>query len=221
MDTEIFKNKAINKARLLAYGFEQVGDGFEFSTNIVSGQMEMRVTVDGDGKLDARIFDVGFGEEYVLHLVEDATGSFVGQVRAEYDEVINDIASKCFDINVFKAEQSYQIIDHVRKTYGDELEFLWARSPDNAIWRRKDNKKWYAALLTVKADRIGLDGNGTVEILDLRIKPDELEMTLDGKRFFPGYHMNKKHWYTVLLDGGVPTDDICRRIDESYLLAKK
>ena len=35
----------------------------------------------------------------------------------------------------------------------------------------------------------------------------------------PGWHMNKKHWCTIILDGSVPFKEICRRIDASYLLA--
>ena len=38
---------------------------------------------------------------------------------------------------------------------------------------------------------------------------------------FPGYHMNKKHWYTIILDNSISTSEICRRIDDSYLLAHK
>ncbi len=34
----------------------------------------------------------------------------------------------------------------------------------------------------------------------------------------PGYHMNKKHWNTVLFDGSLPDKLICQWIDESYLL---
>ena len=43
---------------------------------------------------------------------------------------------------------------------------------------------------------------------------------IDKKRYFPGWHMNKKHWYTIILDGSVSTEEICSRIDESYRLAK-
>jgi predicted DNA-binding protein (MmcQ/YjbR family) len=32
----------------------------------------------------------------------------------------------------------------------------------------------------------------------------------------PGYHMNKKHWNTVLLDGTIPTKEIYGMIDHSY-----
>lgn len=39
----------------------------------------------------------------------------------------------------------------------------------------------------------------------------------------PGYHQNKEHWNTVILDGTVPADDIKRMIAESYdlVVAKK
>lgn len=32
----------------------------------------------------------------------------------------------------------------------------------------------------------------------------------------PGYHMNKTHWNTVVVDGGIPDDEILRMIDHSY-----
>ena len=32
----------------------------------------------------------------------------------------------------------------------------------------------------------------------------------------PGYHMNKKHWNTILLDGSVPDTEIFSWIDHSY-----
>lgn len=34
----------------------------------------------------------------------------------------------------------------------------------------------------------------------------------------PGYHMNKRHWNTVLLDGSVPSDVIKQMLDDSYRL---
>ena len=37
----------------------------------------------------------------------------------------------------------------------------------------------------------------------------------------PGYHMNKKHWYTLLLDGSVKLAEIKTRIKKSYALALK
>ena len=42
------------------------------------------------------------------------------------------------------------------------------------------------------------------------------------KSVLPAYHMNKKHWNSLILDGTIPEDDIRRMIAESYdLCAKK
>ncbi len=37
----------------------------------------------------------------------------------------------------------------------------------------------------------------------------------------PGYHMNKKHWNTVILDGTIPADEIRELVDHSYELIVK
>ena len=89
------------------------------------------------------------------------------------------------------------------------------------MWRRKDNKKWYGTILTISRRKLGLKSDEMIEIIDLRYPPDELEKLLDGKNYFPGWHMNKKHWYTMILDGSIALDEICRKIDQSYLLAKE
>ncbi len=37
----------------------------------------------------------------------------------------------------------------------------------------------------------------------------------------PGYHMNKKHWNSVILDGTIPEDEFLSMIDDSYTLVVK
>jgi len=37
----------------------------------------------------------------------------------------------------------------------------------------------------------------------------------------PGYHMNKKHWNTIFLDGSIPDNEIFSWIDHSYELARR
>ncbi|OXM83858.1 MmcQ/YjbR family DNA-binding protein [Paenibacillus rigui] len=37
----------------------------------------------------------------------------------------------------------------------------------------------------------------------------------------PGYHLNKSHWNTVILDGSIPEQEICSMIDHSYELVFK
>jgi len=135
--------------------------------------------------------------------------------------VLAAVAKACTEPDVFKSEEARRIIAYVREKYRSELEFLWKRFSDNAILRRQDTAKWYAALLILPKIKLGLNEPGLVEIIDLRSKPENIVALVDGKKYFPGYHMNKKHWFAICLDGSVPVEEIFARIDESFTLAVK
>lgn len=55
--------------------------------------------------------------------------------------------------------------------------------------------------------------------MNLKCDPDEAVMLRDiFSAVIPGYHMNKRHWNTVILDGSIPVGEIQRMIDNSFLL---
>lgn len=43
-----------------------------------------------------------------------------------------------------------------------------------------------------------------------------LRQTYDAVQ--PGYHLNKKHWNTVTVNGSIPDDEVMEMIDNSYAL---
>ncbi|MEY2561889.1 MAG: hypothetical protein QOH88_82 [Verrucomicrobiota bacterium] len=52
---------------------------------------------------------------------------------------------------------------------------------------------------------------------NLKCDPDlALELRDRYEQVQPGYHMNKKHWNTVVLDGVIPENEIRKMIDHSY-----
>jgi predicted DNA-binding protein (MmcQ/YjbR family) len=63
---------------------------------------------------------------------------------------------------------------------------------------------------------VNLDGD-----LSINLKCDPV-LAIDLRERYsavtPGYHMNKKHWNTVLLDGSVPDKEVFSWIDHSYNL---
>jgi predicted DNA-binding protein (MmcQ/YjbR family) len=61
-----------------------------------------------------------------------------------------------------------------------------------------------------------LDGELSV---NLKCSPDKAEeLRAEYPSVFPGYHMNKKHWNTVLIDGSIMDKMIYEWIDISYRL---
>jgi predicted DNA-binding protein (MmcQ/YjbR family) len=55
--------------------------------------------------------------------------------------------------------------------------------------------------------------------VNLKCDPDlALELRDRYEQVEPGYHMNKKHWNTVVLDGAIPERQVRKMIDHSYEL---
>lgn len=219
-EKRLFRNRKAVPEQLLEFGFREVGDGFRYETDILDGQFRMTVFA-ADREVAAGLVDRDSGEDYVLHQVPGAAGTFVGAVREAHEAVLREIAAHCFVPDVFRSDCTKTLLEYVRKTYGDELEYPWPKTLENAVLRRQDTGKWYGALLIVSRRKLGLDSDEPVEILDLRIPTEEVESTVDGIGYFPGFHMNKRHWYTILLDGTVPPEEIFPQIDRSRRMAMK
>ncbi len=82
--------------------------------------------------------------------------------------------------------------------------------PDVMVFKVKG--KMFATLGTFEGDAR----------LNLKCDPVEAEMLRDiFDSVIPGYHMNKKHWNTVIMNGSVPKQEIIRMIDNSYCLVVK
>ena len=108
-----------------------------------------------------------------------------------------------------------EIFEYVKKQYGTTPEYLWKSSPDSAVLRHK-NGKWYAVIMNVDKSKLGLSGDSTVEIMDVKCDPEMTSMIIQTYGFLPGYHMNKRHWITILLDGTVSESKILDFLDMSY-----
>ncbi len=90
-----------------------------------------------------------------------------------------------------------------------------------AVLRRGDTKKWYAVFLNVAGEKLGLTGRGVLRVVNLHADPGKVPELLLKPGHFPAFHMNKKSWVTLLLDGSVPMKDLAEELSESYRLGGK
>ena len=209
------KNKKINYEELLKYGFIQENGIYLYKTKIYNEQFEMSVKVEND-KMISRLFDLINEDEYILVDIQDSKGEFVGKVREEYEKELQNIITKCTTLNIFKSEQAKEIIKYVKEKYNDDLEFLWKKFHQNAVWRNKTNNKWYGALLIISERKLKLESDKIINIIDLRYSKDKIKEIIDNDKIFAGYHMNKDSWITIKLDGSVRLEKIFELIDNSY-----
>lgn len=215
----IFKNKVVDFKKLLQFGFIKEGNIYHYQSNIADGEFILTIKISKDNKINVKVIDPDFDEEYTLHLT-DACGPYIGKIRTDIENILTKIANNCFETKVFKSVSANKIISYIHKKYQSHFEYLWEKFPSNAIVRRQDNRKWYGVLMAINQKKLGLSSDGMVEVINLRMLPEKIRALQDYKKYFPGFHMNKKHWITIILNGSVPLEEIFARIDESYLLAK-
>jgi predicted DNA-binding protein (MmcQ/YjbR family) len=97
--------------------------------------------------------------------------------------------------------ESFRAYCLAKKAATDGMPF----GPDNIVFKVKG--KMFALLAL---DEIPLAVN-------LKCDPDlALELRDRYEQVEPGYHMNKKHWNTVVLDGVIPDNEVRKMIDHSY-----
>ena len=163
----LFKNKKFNREKILNHGFEVDGENFIRRQKFLD-DFTLTIIIDKGGSVTTKIVDAD-GEPYTLHLVEGASGEFVGTIKAEYERVLNEIAEQCFDDETFKSAQTLKLVKFIDEKFSDEPEFLWEKFPNFAIFRRKDNRKWYAVIMNISKNKLKLDGAEEIEILNLRV----------------------------------------------------
>ena len=211
-----FKRLKVDVRRLAPFGFARKGACWEYSENVAGGALVCHIAIDSRGGVSECVTDIATGDEYVQHRVAGASGKFVGSVRCEIMALMKRIADSCFERDVFKTDLARGIIAFAESEWGERPEFLWKNFPDYAVLRRKDTDKWYALVARLPADKVGGSRKDIVEAVNLR-RTD----SMDGPRFLPAYHMNKKTWTTIVLDGTVGAEELQKLLKESRKLATK
>ncbi len=112
------------------------------------------------------------------------------------------------------------VLKYAFDSYGTTPEYPWAGDRTAGVLRHRKNRKWYGLIMNINGDKVGLDSEEAVDIINIKCEPEVIALLSKEKGFAPAYHMNKTHWITVLLNGSVPDDRVRNLLDMSYELTK-
>ena len=107
-------------------------------------------------------------------------------------------------------------IQHIADVYSTEAEYPFSSSPDTAVFRHHNNKKWFAIIMTISKDKLGFNVTDNIDIVNVKSDPILVGNLLGEKGFFPAYHMNKTHWLTIALDGTADEEKLKVLLDLSF-----
>lgn len=108
--------------------------------------------------------------------------------------------------------------DYLISSFDCDTDFPWMKYPSYQVFRHRDTKKWFALIMDVSRERLGLEHAGSLSIVNFKCDPAFIGSLKSEDGFFPAYHMNKSTWISVALDGSVDDDRIEILADMSWRL---
>lgn len=75
---------------------------------------------------------------------------------------------------------------------------------ETAVLRHSANRKWYALVMKISRQRLGINSDERVDVVNLKLPLEMFGSFGRADGVYPAYHMNKLHWVSVILNDATP-----------------
>ena len=123
-----FKQKILKQDSLEAFGFTTTEQGYEFRKTLIAEELEARLFIDLEGKLTGQVVDSDLDEPYDIFRSPQATGTYVGQVREAYGELLSQLADSCYENQLFSSPQANRLVQFLVKNFQTKQTILSRRN---------------------------------------------------------------------------------------------
>ena len=204
-----------SKEQLNDFGFKEEAEKLIYRKEILDSSFLIEISFV-DSKLLVEVYDLEFDEVYSLYSVDSAVGETVQNIREQVEELLSSLLGLADDSEKISSE----VIDYCNK-YGGNHVNPFKKHPDILAFVNEKNK-WYALLSAVEYNKLNKNTDITtkVKILNVKHPTDKILDIIDNQNILPAYHMNKKHWISIVLDKNIKLETIKELIDISYSLVK-
>ena len=209
----LFRSAKIKTESLYDAGFTTSdGENFTMRPTVSNGDFIADISLSvREQNLTVHLFDSLTGEKYPLFDMPNVHGAFVSSLREEVQKIVEKIKSQCFETHDLK--DAY--VDFLNARFSALPDFPWPETPDACVFRC-ENQKWFALIMKIKYRQIGLTSDEEVFVVNLKAESEIIPEIIDRKSIFPAWHMNKKHWITVLLTAATDFDKLCALTEKSH-----
>lgn len=207
IESEFFRKTVFNLDRLRSAALREDREGFHISQPLLDGKFRAELVVSPSGSVAGKVIETELGEEYLpLHALGQK-GAFVTRVRLAYLRFLQDVASKYGIQRYFASEQLNRIADWIYEAFGERPDFPFKKDRDHAVFRSHENGKWYMLCSLLKGEEN--------ELVNVKVDKSEVASLLLLPGFLPAYHMNKRTWISIRMDGTVDDELVRDLIRES------
>ncbi len=106
-----------------------------------------------------------------------------------------------------------KLFAYIKKKYHASPEYPWARYPGYVAFRQSDNKKLFALVTAVPGNRLGLNGENVVDVLNVKVSdPFLADFPIRQEGFFHGHPIEAQTQTAEGMDRSIKSE-ILRRAD--------
>ena len=114
------------------------------------------------------------------------------------------------------------IIDYALTLKGAKADKPFTDDFDTTVLRHADTGKWFGLIMNVSGNKVGLSPDIKVDVINVKCKPEDTFTARElSSSIIPAYHMNKKHWISIILNGTVELELSEALLENSYELTKR
>ncbi len=210
-----FNDNQLNEQKLKKCGFNLTKGKFLLKKPL-NDDFTVEIEIDSQN-FNINLIDNNFNEQYEMLNILSINTAFVASLRKQVENLAAEIVKNCLDnINIKSA-----VVNHIKERYNVIPQAPWDEYPHYLTFKHPKSDKWFALIMDVNMDKLVKNKNYVVDIINLKAPPTFVEKIIDNKNIFPAYHMNKIHWYTVVLNKGIKLEKLMELIDISYNSVKK
>lgn len=109
-----------------------------------------------------------------------------------------------------------KLAEHIQELYQISPDHPFAKPPTFEAFRHQLNRKWFALVMDIPREKLGLEGDGMIDVVNVKCDPLLIGALRNQPGIYPAYHMNKTAWLSVALDGSVADEQVKSLIEISF-----
>ena len=110
-------------------------------------------------------------------------------------------------------------LEYCQNTYATLPDYPFDEDFQTAVLRHNDNRKWFALVMRISRQKLGLDRDEMVDVVNLKLPTEMFGSFGASDGVYPAYHMSKLHWISVILSDA--PDDVVRFLVNASFEATK
>ena len=115
----------------------------------------------------------------------------------------------------------HKLATYIKEFYNIDYDCPFEDELDAWCFRHPDNKKWFALVMRIKKSKLGIDSEQYIDVVNMKCAPEIMDDLWHENGVYPAYHMSKKHWLTLALDGTCSDETVKFVTTVSFELTRK